>query len=87
MDRTEIRIPFPGFPCLFLFTLLAVVPNLLAASTLNFPRLSSEEGTFTGLAIVNPSTQDALVTFTAYGEDGQLLTGINNLVPLMVPAN
>ena len=46
-----------------------------AASTLNFPRLSFEEDFITGIAIVNPTDQDAVVTFTAYDQSGQLLTG------------
>ncbi|MCH8820586.1 MAG: hypothetical protein IIB03_09755, partial [Acidobacteria bacterium] len=86
MDRIGRRVRSLCFPCLLLFTLIVTAGNLLAESILNFPRLSSEENTFTGVAIVNPSAQDALVTFTAYGEDGELLTGINNPVPLMVPA-
>ena len=58
-----------------------------AGSTLNFPRLSFEENTLTGFAIVNPSDQDAVVTVTVYGEDGQPLTGIANPVLVAVPAN
>ncbi len=44
-----------------------------AASTLNFPRLSFEAGTLTGLAIVNPNDQSADVTLTAYHADGLIL--------------
>ena len=58
-----------------------------ASSTLNFPRLSFEEGTFTGIAIVNLSSQEATVTLTAYGENGEVLAGIENPVDLIVPAN
>ena len=47
-----------------------------AASTLNFPRLSFESATLTGLAIVNPNDQSADVTLTAYNEDGSVL-GVN----------
>ena len=39
------------------------------------------------MAIVNPSGQDATITVTAYGVDGQPLTGISNPVEIMVPAN
>jgi hypothetical protein len=74
-------------PCLGLVILIAIAPQLLADRILNFPRLSSEENTFTGVAIVNPSTQDALITLTAYGEDGELLTGISNPRQLTIPAN
>ena len=58
-----------------------------ASSTLNFPRLSFDQTTFTGVAFVNPSDEDALVTLTAYGEDGQVMTGIQNPVQVVVPAN
>ena len=58
-----------------------------ASSTLNFPRLSFDPTTFTGVAFVNPSDEDALVTLTAYGEDGQPMTGILNPVQVVVPAN
>ncbi|HEY3129262.1 MAG TPA: hypothetical protein VGL91_07375 [Acidobacteriota bacterium] len=51
------------------------IPSLQASSTLNFPRLSFEPNTLTGIAIVNPSSQDAVVTITAYGADGQPLAG------------
>ena len=57
-----------------------------ASSTLNFPRLSFDESTYTGVTIVNPSDQEALITLTAYGENGQLLTGIDNPVQETVPA-
>lgn len=61
---------------------------LQAQSTLNFPRLSFEENVITGLAIVNPTNNDAEVTITAYGEDGQLLAGIpTNPATVMVEAN
>ncbi|MDA2936979.1 hypothetical protein MYX75_01785 [Acidobacteria bacterium AH-259-A15] len=53
---------------------------LQAESTLNFPRLSFEPDTLTGVAIVNPSNGDAQVTITAYGADGQPLAGIQNPV-------
>ena len=45
-----------------------------ATSTLNFPRLSFEENFITGIAIVNPTDQEAVVTFTAYDQSGQPLT-------------
>ena len=83
--------------CLFLLPVLVLViiysPYFLAPSStgpgsaLNFPRLSFEENALTGVAIVNPSDEDAVVVFTAYGEDGQPLTGINNPVQEIIPAN
>ena len=62
--------------------------GLQASSTLNFPRLSFENDTITGIAIVNPSADTAEVTITAYGDDGQLLsgTGISNPVSISIPA-
>jgi uncharacterized repeat protein (TIGR01451 family) len=60
-----------------------------ASSTLNFPRLAFESGRFTGIAIVNPSAADAVVTLTAYGEDGKVLTGSGFVNPaqLTIKAN
>ena len=60
---------------------------LEAESTLNFPRLSFDPTTFTAIAIVNPTFEDATVTLTAYGEDGTPLAGIMNPVQIMVAAN
>jgi uncharacterized repeat protein (TIGR01451 family) len=63
--------------------------SVQASSTLNFPRLSFEQNTLTGIAIVNPSSQDAAVILTAYGTDGQPLSGsgFQNPVPVTVRAN
>jgi hypothetical protein len=59
-----------------------------AQSTLNFPRLDFDPNTFTGIAIVNPSAQDAVLTFAAYGQDGQLLADLDlNPVQRTVLAN
>ncbi|MDA2932820.1 hypothetical protein MYX82_00600 [Acidobacteria bacterium AH-259-D05] len=76
------RLPF-----LALIILCWFLTSLQAASTLNFPRLSFDQDTFLGVAIVNPSDQDAVVTMTAYGENGQPVTGIDNPVQKTVPAN
>lgn len=61
----------------------------LAASTLNFPRLSFETGTFTGVAIVNPNGESAAVVLTAFAADGSLLSGpgFQNPASINVPAN
>src|SRR5262245_54107398 len=45
-----------------------------AASTLNFPKLVLDSRTFTGLAIANPSAQEAVVTLTAFGPAGEPLS-------------
>ena len=78
--------------CPGIFVLLSIFlsgPATQAESTLNFPCLSFDPAIFTGVAIVNPSHQDAVVTLTAYGENGQPLlgTGITNPAEIMVPAN
>jgi hypothetical protein len=57
-----------------------------AESKLNFPRLSAEANTFTGIAIVNPSATDAVVTFTAFGADGQPVPGALVPAPLTIKA-
>ena len=59
-----------------------------AASSLVFPRLSSEPNTVTGLAISNLSAERATVTLTAYGTDGTVLSGsgITNPATLTIPA-
>ena len=58
----------------------------LAESRLNFPRLSNEAGTITGVAIVNPREEAAAITVTAYLEDGELLAGegIQNPVEMVI---
>lgn len=68
-------------------TVFLLFPALRAESVLNFPRLSSEQDSLTGVAIVNPSSETALVTITAYGIDGQPLTGINNPVQINIQSN
>jgi hypothetical protein len=70
---------------LFVLSVLAV----RAESVLNFPRLSFEPNTLTGIAVVNPTSQDASVTFTAYGADGEPLAGegFKNPVQLSVKSN
>lgn len=59
----------PGFLCVLF---LAVCPGL-AASTLDFPRLSFDSGTITGIAVLNPNDTAAELTLTAYGANGQQL--------------
>ncbi len=55
-----------------------------ARSVLNFPRLSFEQNTLTGIAIVNPTDQLAVVTLTAYGADGRLLSGSGLQNPVQI---
>ena len=62
---------------LLLLIPLLFCPAAQAASTLNFPRLSFEAATLTGLAIVNPNGESADITLTAYNADGSLLAGVN----------
>ena len=49
--------------------------GLEGSSTLIFPRLSFAPQDLTGIAIVNPGEEAASVTFTAYGVNGDILTG------------
>ena len=51
----KCSLPFLALITLFSFS------TLQAESTLNFPRLSFDPTTFTGIAIVNPSDEDATV--------------------------
>ena len=79
-------------PSSFVWSVLALLlaPGLArAASTLNFPKLAFENDRYTGVAIANPSSQDASVTLTAYGAGGQPLAGAGfvNPVALTIKAN
>ena len=62
-----------------LLALLFFSGPIQGASTLNFPRLSFETATLTGLAIVNPNDQTADITLTAFNADGGLLPGVNSV--------
>ena len=61
----------------------------LAESRLNFPRLSNETGTITGVAIVNPRDEAATITVTAYLENGEIVAGegIQNPVEMVIEGN
>ncbi len=53
-----------------------------AQSVLNFPRISIDSTSFTGVAIANPGPADASVVLTLRGPDGQILTDpLNVTVP------
>jgi hypothetical protein len=54
------------------------------ASTLNFPKLAFESDTFVGIAIVNPTGQEATVTLTAYDTAGRLVAGTGFVNPVVV---
>ena len=72
-----------------MFALVVGASSARAASTLNFPRLALEKDRYTGIAIVNPTAQDAAVTLTAYGAAGERLSGPGfvNPVQLTIKAN
>lgn len=59
-----------------------------AQTVLNFPRVISNSSIFTGLAVGNPTSGAASVTFTAYQPDGTLFAagGVQNPVTLQIPA-
>ncbi len=62
---------------------------LYADSYLNFPRLTADRDVLTGIAIVNPTVNEAKVVLTAFGFDGIPLTGagITNPVTITISAN
>lgn len=61
--------------------LMAAASPAWAASVLDFPRLSFEPDVITGVAIVNPTGENADVAITAYGSDGSVLAVRNVQVP------
>jgi len=71
-----------------LLTLMALGPSVLRAqSVLTFPRVVSTSGSFTGIAVGNPTPAQATVTLTAYLHDGSLVSSaIANPVTLRIPA-
>ncbi len=78
MSQSAVRYRVYLQAVLVVITLFGL-PPLQASSVLNFPRLSVEAGTLTGLAIVNPNDQNADITLTAYQADGSLLAGVNSV--------
>src|SRR5262245_53788944 len=60
----------------------------LAQSVLHFPRVVSRTDLFTGIAVSNPTSSDARVTFTAYQPDGTRLagSGVQNPISITIPA-
>ena len=80
-----------GFRSFLILSVLWLVPSQtgLAASSLVFPRISSEANALTGLAIANLSSETATLTLTAYGSNGELLTGpgFTNPATLSIPSH
>jgi hypothetical protein len=58
------------------------------ANSLNYPRLVSRpaagtaKGEYTGIALVNLSPKEALLTFTAYDRKGELMSGAEVTNPI-----
>ncbi len=80
-----------GYHKLFFSILLSLSagPSLGAESVLNFPRLSNQADTLTGVTFINPNPQPAAVTVTAYRTNGTMVSGpgIQNPANLLIPAN
>jgi uncharacterized repeat protein (TIGR01451 family) len=71
VPRRRIRARFSTlFWVIGLAMLLPPANAVFGASRLVFPRFSFDGGTLTGVAIVNPTGENASVTLTAYGPDG-----------------
>jgi len=72
---------------LLLFVLLLTGPALLGQSALQFPRVISTSGLYTGIAVGNPNLAEASVTFTAFQPDGSVLSGagVHNPVTVTIP--
>jgi len=69
--------------------LLLLGPSaLFGQSVLQFPRVISTSELYTGIAVGNPTSSEASVTFTAFQSDGTVLAGANvrNPVTVTVPA-
>ncbi|HLH29934.1 MAG TPA: IPT/TIG domain-containing protein, partial [Terriglobia bacterium] len=64
--------------------LLTAAANSFGQSVLNFPRVISTPQSFTGLAISNPTSAEASITFTAFQPDGTLFTSAGGQNPLTV---
>ena len=67
-----------------LLILLAFAVEVNAQSLLLFPRVISSPEVYTGVAISNPTSETASVTFTAYLPDGSRLSGIGVTNPVTV---
>ncbi len=68
---TKLKRDVALFIFVAIFGLLASFAS--GQSRLIFPRRAFEEGTLTGIAVLNPNATPALVTFTAYDDTGQVI--------------
>lgn len=88
VTRGKIRIMSggqrePSKRCVLLifFSVVGVLVSVtIGQSRLIFPRLSFEEGTLTGVAVLNPNSTAAVLTFTAYDHIGRVIeaSGFDN---------
>src|SRR5262245_27137043 len=64
------------------------VSSLQAQTVLQFPRVISNSGTYTGIAVGNPTTAEVSVTFTAFQSDGSIIggAGVRNPITVKIPA-
>src|SRR6185369_2681636 len=64
------------------------VPSLQAQTVLQFPRVISNSTAYTGIAVGNPTTTEASVTFTAFQSNGSIVSGagVRNPITLKIPA-
>jgi hypothetical protein len=69
----------------FIVIISLTTVGVLGESVLNFPRLSNEEGTITGVTFFNPNPEEAQVEVTAYRANGTLFSGFTNPAQVAVP--
>jgi YVTN family beta-propeller protein len=67
----------------FVIVLVSLAGDVFGQSVLNFPRVISSQQTFTGIAVSNPSSLQASVTFAAFQADG---TAFQNPRTVTIPA-
>lgn len=60
--------------CLVSLLLFFLFQSTFAQTTLVFPRMASEQGTYTGFTISNPTDHTAEVELTAYDENGNVIS-------------
>jgi len=68
--------------------LLFFAGQSFSQTVLDFPRVISNSGVLTGIAVSNPTSADTSVTFTAFQPDGTTVigTGVTNPVTNVIPA-
>ena len=75
--------------CVLILAIFGVLASFTSGqSRLIFPRLSFEEGTLTGIALLNPNSTSASVTFAAYDDTGRLIeaSGFENRRQIAIAA-